>query len=89
MKPIIVIISLFLSYTSLVSQNIEDLSFGTDTTFEVMSWNIEWFPKNGQITIDYVIEIIEALDVDLLAIQEVDDIIAFEQMIDNLGSYEG
>jgi len=89
MKPIIVIISLFLAYTSLVSQNIEDLSFGTDTTFEAMTWNIEWFPKNGQITIDYVIEIIEALDVDLLAIQEVDDISAFEQMMDNLSSYEG
>lgn len=71
------------------AQSIEDLSFGTDTTFEVMTWNIEWFPKNGQVTIDYVTRIIEALDIDLLAIQEVDDIIAFEQLIDSLNGYEG
>ena len=25
-----------------------------------MTWNIEWFPKNGQITINYVKQIIEA-----------------------------
>jgi len=70
-------------------QSFEDLSFGTDTTFEVMTWNIEWFPKNGEITVDYVTQIIEALDIDLLAIQEVDNIAAFEQMIDSLNGYEG
>jgi endonuclease/exonuclease/phosphatase family metal-dependent hydrolase len=75
--------------SSSISQTIEDLSFGTDTTFEVMTWNIEWFPKNGQITIDYVIDIVEALEIDLLAIQEVDDISAFEQMLENLEFYEG
>ena len=71
------------------AQSFEDLSFGTDSTFEVMTWNIEWFPKNGSTTIDYVTQIIEALDIDLLAIQEVKDISAFEQLIDGLSVYEG
>ena len=84
-----VVIYLLLLGLSTSGQTIEDLAFGTDTTFEVMTWNIEWFPKNGQVTVDYVIDIIEALDVDLLAIQEVDDVTEFEQMIENLISYDG
>ena len=89
MKKILIILSILLAGSSLIAQSFEDLSFGTDTTFEVMTWNIEWFPKNGQITIDYVTQIIEALDIDLLAIQEVDDISSFNQMIDSLNAYEG
>ena len=34
----------------LCQPNLDDLYFGTDSTFEVVSWNIEWFPKNGSIT---------------------------------------
>ena len=54
-----------------------------------MTWNIEWFPKNDQITVDYVTQIIEALDIDLLAIQEVDDTNFFDQMLNGLPGYEG
>jgi len=84
-----IVIYLLLVGLSTSGQTIEDLAFGTDTTFEVMTWNIEWFPKNGQVTVDYVIDIIEALDVDLIAIQEVDDVSEFEQMMENLISYDG
>ncbi len=76
-------------FLSLTAQGIEDLSFGTETTLEIMTWNIEHFPKNGQTTVNYVIDIIEALDVDILAIQEVDDIDSFNQLIDGLSSYNG
>lgn len=89
MKKILIILSMLLAGSSMTAQSIDDLSFGTDATFEVMTWNIEWFPKNGQITIDYVTQIIEALDIDLLAIQEIDDISSFNQMIDSLSAYEG
>jgi endonuclease/exonuclease/phosphatase family metal-dependent hydrolase len=71
----------------LIAQDIDDLYFGTDSTFEVMTWNLEWFPKNGQITADYVSQIIEALNIDLLAIQEVDDTVIFSQMVANLPGY--
>ena len=41
------------------AQSLSDLSFGTDSTFEVLTWNIEWFPKNGQSTADSVKQIIK------------------------------
>ena len=89
MKYIMIIILQLVSCLSLTAQGIEDLSFGTETTLEIMTWNIEHFPKNGQTTINYLVDIIEALDVDILAIQEVDNVNYFEQMIDSLSSYDG
>lgn len=67
----------------------EDLTFGSDSTFEVLTWNLEWFPKNGQITIGYVSEIIEALDVDVIAVQEIDNQVYFEQMVENIDGWDG
>jgi len=89
MKQTLILIFLMTAGFLSTAQNLDDLSFGTDTTFEVMTWNIEWFPKNGEVTIGYVAQIIEALDIDLLAIQEVDDRGAFNQMMDGLSAYEG
>jgi endonuclease/exonuclease/phosphatase family metal-dependent hydrolase len=71
-----------------LSQNLDIPAFGTDSTFEVITWNIEWFPKNGQTTVDYVKEIIEDLDVDLIAMQELDDTIVFNQMMSQLQNYK-
>ncbi len=88
MKKILISIILILTGYNFSAQGIEDLSFGTDTTFEAMTWNIEWFPKNGQITIDYVKQIIDALDVDLLALQEISDTILFRQMVESIDGYE-
>lgn len=87
MKQIWIIL---LATSFLVSaQDIDDLSFGTDSTFELATWNIERFPKNGQTTVGYVKDIIEALDIDLLAIQEVDDIAVFNEMVESMNSYNG
>ena len=69
-------------------QSLSDISFGTDSTFEVVTWNIEWFPKNGSITVDSVSKIIASLDVDLLGLQEIDDTTICRQMINNLAGYE-
>jgi len=71
------------------SQDFEELYFGTDENLDVMTWNIENFPKNGSITIDYVSQIIEFLDIDVLAIQEVNNISSFNQIINQLDKYEG
>ena len=74
---------------SSVAQTIEDISFGTDETFEVVTWNIEHFPKNGQTTIDYVSRIIKAINADVYALQEVGNINDFNKLIDGLPDYEG
>lgn len=81
------VLTLFLSF-QLFGQGLADISFGTDSTFEVITWNIEWFPKNGSITVDSVSKVIESLDVDLIGLQEVDDTTLCRQMIDNLPEYE-
>ena len=89
MKILLSSLILFLSVFSLSAQTIEDLNFGTESTLEVLTWNLEWFPTNGQQTIDYVTQIIEALDVDVLAVQEINDTNAFKQLLDNLEDYDG
>ena len=84
-----IIFSSYFLVAALFAQDLEDLSFGDDNSLDVATWNIEWFPKNNQITIDYVTEIINLLDLDILAIQEVDDITMFDQMLDSLPAYSG
>ena len=83
------IIPLLYFNLNLSGQDLDELYFGTDETFEVMTWNIEWFPKNNQITVNYVTQIIQALDIDILAIQEVDDTDMFNQMLNGLPEYTG
>lgn len=75
--------------SSASAQSINNLFFGTDSTFDVATWNIEHFPKSGQTTIDSVSAIIYALDLDYIAMQEVDNPAQFENFIDQLEGYEG
>lgn len=69
-------------------QNLSDISFGNDSTFNIVTWNIEWFPKSGAITVDSVSKIIESLNADLIGLQEIDDSTLCRQMIDNIAGYE-
>ena len=68
-------------------QSLEDLHFGTDSTFEVVSWNIEWFPKNGQVTADSVKTILQSLAADVYALQEIDDTTLLKQVISTIPGY--
>jgi len=89
MKHILITLTILSQLATLFSQNLEDLEFGTDTTFEVMTWNMEFFPANGQTTLDYVSQIIEALEVDVIAVQEIDDYDKFLELLDGLEGWEG
>ena len=70
-------------------QNIENLNFGSDSTLDVMTWNIEAFPKAGQTTMDSVRKIIEALDMDIIGVQEINDTTAFKAMMLGINGYSG
>tara|TARA_B100000212_G_scaffold171982_1_gene129295 strand:- start:207 stop:1271 length:1065 start_codon:yes stop_codon:yes gene_type:complete len=83
------IVSFIFITSTLSTQNLDDLAFGDGNSLDIATWNIEWFPKNGLITVDYVTEIIEKLDLDVIAIQEVDDIAMFDQMLNLLPEYTG
>jgi len=85
----IIIISSYFMVAPLVAQDLEYLSFGDDNSLDIATWNIEWFPKNNQTTVNFVTEIIELLELDVLAIQEVDDTDMFDQMLDSLPAYLG
>ena len=82
-------ILLFIFISILFLQDFDELYFGTDDALDIMTWNIEWFPKNGEITADYVAQIIDALDMDILAVQEIDDTVLFTEMLNQLIEYEG
>lgn len=88
MKKIAFILSFWITF-SISAQNFENLHFGTDSTLDVISWNMENFPKNGNTTIQYLAEIITALDVDIVALQELEETDALQQLIDLLPDYEG
>jgi endonuclease/exonuclease/phosphatase family metal-dependent hydrolase len=85
--PLLVAFIFFLNLSN--AQNLNIPIFGTDSTFEAITWNIEWFPKNGQTTVNYVHEIILDLDADLLALQEIDDKSYFDQLLEGLDGWDG
>lgn len=81
---------LLLAFNNQVSaqKSLKDIAFGTDQTLDVVTWNVEWFPKNGSITIDSVKEIIQAMDADIIACQEISDTTAWKTMVHSIGGYE-
>ncbi len=82
------IIFIFLISSQLLSaQTLNDLYFGTDTTFDIISWNIEWFPKNNN-TANKVQEILTRLEADVYALQEIDDTTLLKQVVSNIPGYE-
>jgi len=64
-------------------------TIGATNRFEVATWNIENFPKQGKSTIDAVSTIIKNLDLDLIAVQEIANITAFDSLLSTLPSWSG
>jgi len=85
MNKLILIFFLFIHVLN--AQTLDDLEFGTDTTLDIVSWNIEWFPKNSS-TSNYVEEILRNLNADIYALQEIDDTILLKQVVSNISGYE-
>jgi endonuclease/exonuclease/phosphatase family metal-dependent hydrolase len=89
MKRLALIIFFLILLSPLYSQNFENLKFGTDSTFEIMTWNIQNFPKNNPVTLNHVTQIIKIMDVDIIAVQEIADSNAFKVLLDSLSDYGG
>tara|TARA_B100000768_G_scaffold179933_1_gene198712 strand:- start:222 stop:1292 length:1071 start_codon:yes stop_codon:yes gene_type:complete len=86
MKKIFFIILIFSQ--PILAQNLSDLQFGTDVTFDLVSWNIKWFPNNGNITSVNVQEILTNLDADIYALQEIEDTTLLKLTVSNIPGYE-
>lgn len=62
---------------------------GTDTTLEIATWNIENFPKAGDSTVNRVRALMARLDLDIYALQEIADTLAFRRLLSGLPGYAG
>jgi exonuclease III len=60
---------------------------GTPEALDIGTWNIENFPLRSD-TVERVAEIIAAMDLDLLAVQEIADVGAFQSLLALLPEYE-
>lgn len=89
MKISITSILLLISATLLTATDFSQLSFGTDHTLDIVTWNIEHFPKNDTSTVDEVKSIILQMDADIIALQEVSDTAKFTKMVSELEGYGG
>ncbi len=61
---------------------------GSETTFELATWNIRNFPKS-ESTVRIVADLIASLDIDMIVMQEVEDTAAFDELVERLRGYEG
>lgn len=77
-----------------VSDAVEDLpkinipKYGEENTLEIASWNIQLFPKHGN-TVSNVKETILDLDIDLYAVQEINNAFEFQSLLDSLNAAAG
>lgn len=62
--------------------------FGSDSTLDIMTWNVEHFPKS-ESTIESIKSIILDLDIDIVAFQEISDSLKFYELLDQLPEYKG
>ena len=60
---------------------------GTSDSFDIITWNIEWFPKNIK-SIDYIAEAIIELDVDILGLQEITSTSKFNLLISTINGLD-
>ena len=83
------IVTLLLFSTSNLAQSLSNLEFGDDNTFDVITWNLENFPKVDGTTENYVSNIILELESEIIGFQEINDISAFNDMMENTPGYTG
>ena len=89
MKIRLLIFFIIFKTTLLTSQSLSDLTFGSTNNLDVVTWNLEWFAKSDQITIDSLVVAINALDIDIVAVQEISNVAEFQTLISQLNGYSG
>jgi exonuclease III len=62
---------------------------GSASSFEIMTFNLEGFPKSGSLTIMTVSNLIKAIDPDVIAFQEMVNESDFNKLLKELPGWEG
>ena len=65
------------------------IDFSNQNSFDIVSWNLEWFPKQGSTTVDSVKQIIEVINAEIIGVQEISNVSNFNQLVNKLDSYNG
>ena len=66
-----------------------------DLTLDVVTWNVEWFgaenngPEDNDLQMNNVIRVIEEIDADIYAFQEISNQVAFYGLADSLDQFRG
>ena len=58
-----------------------------EITLDILTWNIEHYPKND-LTNYYLVELIDSLDVDIIALQEIENSNSLNELANGLPSWE-
>lgn len=74
---------------SISNSQFSGLSFGTDDTFEVLTWNLETFPKAEDNTVEYVAQILVELDCDIAGLQEINSGSYFTALVNRCNQLDG
>lgn len=62
---------------------------GTDSTLEVMTWNLEHFAKNSNTTSALVTLALQAVEADIIGLQEIESATQFQKVVDGLDGWAG
>jgi exonuclease III len=65
------------------------LQFGTNETLDIITWNIENFPKSNNLTVNYLSQLIIELDADIVALQEIGSDTYFNSLVNTLDGWNG
>jgi len=63
-------------------------SFDRENYLDVATWNMEWFPKSNDSTITAVAEIMQKINADVYAVQEIGSLEQFAIMMELLPAYD-
>ena len=84
MKNFLLLILFFTSCTIFDDDN-ESAPSQIEGTLDIVSWNIQNFPKN-ELTIEFLSPIIDSLNIDIIALQEIESTNEFNSLISELGN---
>ncbi|MDO9693404.1 MAG: endonuclease/exonuclease/phosphatase family protein [Candidatus Latescibacteria bacterium] len=65
-----------------------DLTFGTDDSFEIVTWNLHNFPSTS-LSVEYAAQALRAIDADIVALQEIVSGMRFRALDDSLAAWSG
>ena len=87
-KTYIVFLLLFISCSENIINNNQsyDINFGSESSLDIVTWNLEFFPKHEE-TIEYLLDFIPNINSDIYALQEITDQESFNLLVNQLGKY--